>query len=41
MPKALGVMLADDDRAKVNQVMDALLGMVKIDIAGLQAAYDS
>ena len=41
VPKTLGVMLADDDQAKVKRVMDALLGMVKIDIAGLQAAYDS
>ena len=41
VPKALGAMLADDDQAKVKRVMDALLGMVKIDIAGLQAAYDT
>ena len=40
VPKALGPMLADDDRTKVKRVMDALLGMVKIDIAGLEAAYN-
>ena len=41
VPKALGPMLADDDQARVKRVMDALLGMVKIDIAGLEAAYES
>jgi predicted 3-demethylubiquinone-9 3-methyltransferase (glyoxalase superfamily) len=40
VPRALSDMLADPDRARAQRVMQAMLGMVKIDIAGLKAAYD-
>lgn len=33
-------MLADRDQAKAQRVMTAMMGMVKLDIAGLQRAYD-
>lgn len=39
-PKALPKLLGDADPAKAQRVMRAMLGMVKIDIAELQAAYD-
>lgn len=40
VPTVLGTMLSDPDPAKAQRVMGAMLGMVKLDIAGLQAAYD-
>ena len=40
VPNALGEMLQDKDRAKSKRVMEAMLKMVKLDIAGLKAAYD-
>ena len=40
VPKALGEMLADADREKAKRVMEAMMQMVKIDIAGLRKAYD-
>jgi predicted 3-demethylubiquinone-9 3-methyltransferase (glyoxalase superfamily) len=40
VPTALPRMLADPDPARAQRVMQAMLGMVKLDIAGLQAAYD-
>jgi len=40
VPSALPKMLADPDRAKARRVMTAMMGMVKLDIAGLQRAYD-
>lgn len=40
VPSVLGKLLADPDRAKAERVMQAMLQMVKIDIATLQAAYD-
>jgi predicted 3-demethylubiquinone-9 3-methyltransferase (glyoxalase superfamily) len=40
VPTALPRMLADPDPAKAQRVMQAMLGMVKLDVAGLQAAYD-
>ena len=40
VPAVLPKMLADPDPAKAQRVMQALLGMIKLDIAGLQAAYD-
>ncbi len=40
IPSALGRLLGDKDRAKANRVMQAMLQMVKIDIKGLQQAYD-
>lgn len=40
IPKLLGEMLQDDDDEKSQRVMQAMLQMVKIDVAGLQRAYD-
>jgi predicted 3-demethylubiquinone-9 3-methyltransferase (glyoxalase superfamily) len=40
VPNALGRLMGDKDREKANRVMQAMLQMRKIDIAGLQAAYD-
>ena len=39
VPTVLGEMMADPDRAKAKRASDAMLKMVKIDIAGLQAAF--
>jgi predicted 3-demethylubiquinone-9 3-methyltransferase (glyoxalase superfamily) len=41
IPSALMRMLGDPDRQKAGRVMQAMLKMVKIDIAALQKAYDS
>jgi predicted 3-demethylubiquinone-9 3-methyltransferase (glyoxalase superfamily) len=41
VPSALGRMLGDKDREKAKRVMQAMLKMKKIDIAGLQRAYDN
>ena len=38
VPKLLADMMAEPDRAKAKRVADAMLQMVKIDIAGLKAA---
>jgi len=40
VPSALGRMLGDRDRARADRVMQAMLKMKKLDIAGLQRAYD-
>jgi predicted 3-demethylubiquinone-9 3-methyltransferase (glyoxalase superfamily) len=40
IPSALGKMLGDKDPAKASRVMMAMMQMDKIDIAGLQRAYD-
>lgn len=40
IPTVLAKMLADPDRSKAARVMQAMLKMVKIDVAGLQKAYD-
>jgi predicted 3-demethylubiquinone-9 3-methyltransferase (glyoxalase superfamily) len=40
VPTALGQLLSDPDPAKAGRVMQAMLQMKKIDIAGLQRAYD-
>jgi predicted 3-demethylubiquinone-9 3-methyltransferase (glyoxalase superfamily) len=40
IPTALGKMLGDRDAAKASRVMQAMLKMKKIDIKGLQQAYD-
>ena len=40
VPTALGKMLGDKDPEKANRVMQAMLQMKKIDIKGLQQAYD-
>ncbi len=39
VPRVLGEMMKDGDRARAKRVMEAMLGMVKLDIAGLRAAY--
>ncbi len=40
VPDVLPRFLADADPAKAQRVMQAMMKMVKLDIAGLQAAYD-
>jgi predicted 3-demethylubiquinone-9 3-methyltransferase (glyoxalase superfamily) len=40
VPKALGEMLGDKDPEKAKRVMEAMLKMKKIEIAGLKRAYD-
>ena len=40
IPTVLGKLLGDKDPVKANRVMQAMLQMVKIDIKGLQQAYD-
>ena len=39
-PKILGEMMKDPDRARAKRVAEAMLKMVKLDIAGLQQAYN-
>lgn len=40
VPRVLPEMLQDPDAAKAQRVMRAMMGMVKLDIAGLRRAYD-
>ena len=40
VPRVLGDMMKDPDRAKAKRVAEAMLQMVKLDIAGLRKAYD-
>ena len=40
VPTILGKLLGDKDAAKANRVMQAMMQMKKIDIKGLQQAYD-
>ncbi len=40
VPTVLGELMQDKDAAKARRVMDALLKMNKIDIAGLKQAYE-
>jgi predicted 3-demethylubiquinone-9 3-methyltransferase (glyoxalase superfamily) len=40
IPTVLGKMLGDKDPAKASRVMQAMLKMKKIDVTGLQRAYD-
>ena len=40
IPSVLGEMLGDKDPAKASRVMQAMLQMNKIDIKGLQRAYN-
>ncbi|WP_240138876.1 VOC family protein [Streptomyces sp. MUM 178J] len=40
-PRILGELLSDPDRAKADRVMQAMLGMKKIDIQGLKDAYEA
>ena len=39
VPAVLGEMMAEPDRAKAKRASDAILKMVKIDIAALKAAF--
>jgi predicted 3-demethylubiquinone-9 3-methyltransferase (glyoxalase superfamily) len=41
VPPVLGELLSDPDPNKSSRVLQAMLGMTKIDIAGLRAAYDA
>jgi predicted 3-demethylubiquinone-9 3-methyltransferase (glyoxalase superfamily) len=40
VPTALGEMMRDADRSRAGRVMQAMLGMKKLDIRGLRAAYE-
>ena len=40
IPTILGKLMSDPDRAKAKRVVDAMMTMKKIDIAGLQKAYN-
>jgi predicted 3-demethylubiquinone-9 3-methyltransferase (glyoxalase superfamily) len=40
VPSVLPKMLADPDQAKAQRVMTAMMGMIKLDIAALQRAYE-
>jgi len=40
VPTALGKMMTDPDRAKAKRAAEAMLKMVKLDVAALQAAYE-
>ena len=39
-PTILGKLLGDKDRAKAGRVMQAMMGMTKLDIAALKRAYE-
>jgi predicted 3-demethylubiquinone-9 3-methyltransferase (glyoxalase superfamily) len=41
VPKALGELMGDPDPAAAGRVVEAMMGMRKIDIAALQAAHDA
>ena len=41
VPKALGEMMKDKDPVRAQRVAEAMLQMVKLDIAGLQQAYNA
>ncbi|MDF2431116.1 MAG: hypothetical protein JWP44_747 [Mucilaginibacter sp.] len=41
IPNALGRLMGDPDPVKAKNVMNAMMTMTKIDIAGLEKAYDS
>lgn len=40
VPKQLGAMLSDKDSAKAGRAMQAMMGMQKLDLQGLQAAFN-
>lgn len=40
VPRQLGDMLADGDKAKSTRAMQAMMGMQKLDLAKLKAAFD-
>jgi predicted 3-demethylubiquinone-9 3-methyltransferase (glyoxalase superfamily) len=39
VPTVLGEMMADEDRARAGRVAKAMLKMIKLDVAALEAAY--
>jgi predicted 3-demethylubiquinone-9 3-methyltransferase (glyoxalase superfamily) len=39
VPRALGEMMTDPDRTRAKRVAEAMMRMVKLDVAGLEAAY--
>jgi predicted 3-demethylubiquinone-9 3-methyltransferase (glyoxalase superfamily) len=39
-PRVLGDMMKDPDRKRAGRVAEAMMKMVKLDIAGLKKAYD-
>lgn len=41
VPAILGEMLQDPDRTKADRVLQAVMKMIKLDIRGLQKAYDN
>ena len=41
VPTMLAGMMKDPDRVRAKRVAEAMLGMVELDIAGLQKAYDA
>ena len=41
VPTMLAGMMKDPDRVRAKPVAEAMLGMVELDIAGLQKAYDA
>ena len=41
IPTALGELMGDKDPVKAKRVVDAMLKMKKIDVAGLKRAYDA
>lgn len=41
VPTLLGKLLQDKDAAKANRVMQAMMQMIKLDIAGLKRAAES
>ena len=41
IPTALGELMGDPDPVRAKRVIDAMLKMKKIDVAGLQRAYDA
>jgi predicted 3-demethylubiquinone-9 3-methyltransferase (glyoxalase superfamily) len=40
VPKQLGAMISDKDKGKSGRAMHAMMGMVKLDLAKLQAAFE-
>lgn len=40
VPKAFETMMADEDKARSKRVTDAMMHMVKLDLAALERAYD-
>ncbi len=41
VPAVLAEMMKDPDRSRAKRVAEAMLGMIKLDIAGLQKAHDA